>query len=467
MASIIGNDRCRPSIQERLELSAVSLADVVDAGVGGTGERRCEPLSYEAVVRGFARRRDRLGIRSPDKTPHALRHTHATAMWEGGTRELALPAAGTAKSNDMSRRRSASSNSSTTSPDQYERPISHGPSAKPNAARTERKATSLIGCADHVASWLRDLSLPGSHGRMPDATNVRIMFAAVSGARLWFDVLSPEVIVDNDTLKERPTVIGVHGGPGIDSTSLIQILGPLTDIAQTIRYDQRGHGLSDPGRPDQWNVNAWADDLAELTITLGLSRRPILLGTSFGAHVALTCAARHPEQIGAVIAAYGGGRLDESASVEAFRRLGGDRAAAAAAGDPDDPEGSFQTWLDVCWPLVSRSPDGVAHLARMQALSEHSPDVHAVHAQTGLEAQLLPNLDAVACPVLIIGGNDDPLSTPKSLRELGDSLTGSSRRELVLVPNAGHTLFTDQPDTAYAAVREFIQQTLAAGELSR
>jgi hypothetical protein len=24
------------------------------------------------------------GIRSPDKTPHALRHTHATAMWEGG-----------------------------------------------------------------------------------------------------------------------------------------------------------------------------------------------------------------------------------------------------------------------------------------------------------------------------------------------------------------------------------------------
>ena len=58
--------------------------------VGGTGVRRCEPLSYQAVVRGFARRLDRLGIRSPDKTPHALRHTHATAMWEGGMRELAL-----------------------------------------------------------------------------------------------------------------------------------------------------------------------------------------------------------------------------------------------------------------------------------------------------------------------------------------------------------------------------------------
>ena len=58
--------------------------------VGGSGMRRCDPLSYQAVVRGFARRLDRLGIRSPDKTPHALRHTHATAMWEGGMRELAL-----------------------------------------------------------------------------------------------------------------------------------------------------------------------------------------------------------------------------------------------------------------------------------------------------------------------------------------------------------------------------------------
>jgi integrase/recombinase XerD len=58
--------------------------------VGGAGARRCEPLSYQAVARGFARRLDRLDIRSPDKTPHALRHTHATAMWEGGMRELAL-----------------------------------------------------------------------------------------------------------------------------------------------------------------------------------------------------------------------------------------------------------------------------------------------------------------------------------------------------------------------------------------
>jgi integrase/recombinase XerD len=58
--------------------------------VGGNGVRRGEPLSYQALSRAFARRMHRLGLRSPDKTPHALRHTHATAMWEGGMRELAL-----------------------------------------------------------------------------------------------------------------------------------------------------------------------------------------------------------------------------------------------------------------------------------------------------------------------------------------------------------------------------------------
>jgi len=58
--------------------------------VGGGGERRLEPLSYSALVRTFARRCEALGIREPWVTPHALRHRHATRMWEGGMRELAL-----------------------------------------------------------------------------------------------------------------------------------------------------------------------------------------------------------------------------------------------------------------------------------------------------------------------------------------------------------------------------------------
>lgn len=43
--------------------------------VGGHGKRRQEPLGYHALVKLFARHCERLGIRDPWVTPHALRHT--------------------------------------------------------------------------------------------------------------------------------------------------------------------------------------------------------------------------------------------------------------------------------------------------------------------------------------------------------------------------------------------------------
>lgn len=58
--------------------------------VGGQGQRRLEVLSYAGLAKLFRRACQRAGLEEPQVTLHSLRHTHATRMWEGGMRELAL-----------------------------------------------------------------------------------------------------------------------------------------------------------------------------------------------------------------------------------------------------------------------------------------------------------------------------------------------------------------------------------------
>lgn len=58
--------------------------------VCGAGLRATEPIGYAALAKLFERRKKEAGLSEPWITPHALRHTHATRLWEGGMRELAL-----------------------------------------------------------------------------------------------------------------------------------------------------------------------------------------------------------------------------------------------------------------------------------------------------------------------------------------------------------------------------------------
>ena len=165
---------------------------------------------------------------------------------------------------------------------------------------------------------------------------MRISLGDVS---LWFDVSGPSVVPQGDTTVERPVLVAVHGGPGLDHITVKSALAPLAEDFQVLYFDLRGHGRSDPSSAEFWNLRTWADDLRRLCDALGL-RKPVILGSSFGGNVALTYAALFPDHPGGVILANTtGGHRDPQRVIEAFGRLGGDEAAAVVrrifAGDTE------------------------------------------------------------------------------------------------------------------------------------
>lgn len=284
---------------------------------------------------------------------------------------------------------------------------------------------------------------------------MRISLGDVS---LWFDVSGPAVVPRGDTVAERPTLVTVHGGPGLDHINLKAELAPLADRVQILFYDQRGHGRSDHGTAEAWNLRTWAGDLRRLCDALGLVR-PVVLGSSFGGHVALTYAGLFPGHAGGIILANSsGGHSDHPRSTEVFRRLGGDEAAAVAARDFARPtEESLAEFRRVCGPLYSRIPLHAEEARQRRARSIATTDVNR-HYFRDEAARFDPwsVLPRITTPVLILAGEDDPVCPITIAEDLARRLPAGTTR-LVRLPGARHTIFRDRPDLAFPAVGDFLR----------
>ncbi|WP_404381072.1 alpha/beta hydrolase [Knoellia locipacati] len=281
---------------------------------------------------------------------------------------------------------------------------------------------------------------------------------------VYYDVSGPGLVADGSHMAERPTVVTVHGGPGIDHVSMRTILADLTDHLQLVYYDQRGHGRTDHAGPETWNLRTWATDLKLLCDALGLVK-PIVLGISFGGFVAAAYAGLFPEHPGGVILANTtGGRLDVGASIETFRRLGGDEVAEVARRDFDElTEESAAEFDRVCLPLFSWRPGFAEELAASMGQSTMTVDVnlHFNRAQqAGVELDPWSLFDRVTCPVLVLAGSDDPICTIDVVEDMVDALSATDVR-LLRVEGARHAVFRDAPTETVTAVREFAAQVAA------
>jgi pimeloyl-ACP methyl ester carboxylesterase len=276
---------------------------------------------------------------------------------------------------------------------------------------------------------------------------VRVQVGDIS---LYFDVAGMGLVPDGPTMRERPVVLCLHGGPGMDHTMLKPYLGPLEDTAQLVFLDQRRNGRSDPSTPERWNLETWVADVHGFCEALGLER-PIILGQSFGGIVALGVAIRYPELPAKLVVSSSTSRFRLDRSLEMFERRGGERARAVAERYFRTPtEEDLSEFMATCFPLLNTTPQDPDILPRVILRSE--VDVHFTQGEF-FSYDWSGELDRICCPTLILAGELDPVTTVADHEEMAAAIKGSTLR---VVPKAGHGVFRDRPEEALTIIREFV-----------
>ncbi|MBL8771003.1 MAG: alpha/beta hydrolase [Phenylobacterium sp.] len=277
------------------------------------------------------------------------------------------------------------------------------------------------------------------------------MFVSVNGVRLFVEVLGPKLAPDGPRMVERPTVVALHGGP-TDHAHMLPMVAALADVAQVVVYDHRGCGRSEPGDPARWTMDQWADDVRGVCEALGIEK-PIVFGHSFGGYVTQAYAIRHPGHAARLVMAGTGPRFDAALSAEGFRRQGGDAAAEAFAAFAANPgPDTTAAFVANCRRLYTTSRKMDADVEARTVTN-----VPLLFDFFGRETRALDftqGLGRVTAPVLILGGDEDPVMPPAYQDALEAALVNAPVRRLSF-PNCGHALALDAPDALASALRDW------------
>ena len=284
------------------------------------------------------------------------------------------------------------------------------------------------------------------------------MHVRVNGTRLWFDVDGPGLVPEGDTMRERPTVVLLHGGPGsFDHSYLKPDFSRLAGVAQVIYLDVRDHGRSEWGDPERWSPAACGDDVRAFCDALGIVK-PVVYGHSLGGFLALHYATRHPGHPGGLVLDSTFARFDAGRLVENIRRLGGDALADVAervyfgTGPVTREE-----WAPV-WKLFGRNVITMQERARTVvnvSLNERALPLMRTFDVVG-------ELGRIECPTLILVGEKDPGTPVEAAREIFDGLHPEIRR-LEVIEGAGHFLWRDAAKAYWPIVEEFVREVAGLG----
>ena len=283
------------------------------------------------------------------------------------------------------------------------------------------------------------------------------MRVEVNGVRLFFDVDGEKWTPDGPRLREKPTLIVLHGGPGSDHSGFKPYFTRFTDIAQVLYIDHRGNGRSDDGPPERQTLAQWGDDVADFCLALEI-KKPVIYGLSFGGFVAQSVATRYPELPAKLILASTACRSVFERKYDAFEAIGGAEARRVAerfwGGGIAEDASVLDDWVTHCLPCYNTTPQDTE--ARKRTIKREATE-RRFFARGGERWQMdfCDDLSQIRCPTLVLAGDRDPVTPLSDAEEIAAHLpTALVRYETVA--NAGHGTHRDQPEETERLLRGFL-----------
>ncbi len=243
-------------------------------------------------------------------------------------------------------------------------------------------------------------------------------------------------------------VVLVHGLAGAAS-NWVELVPELARRHRLLVVDLPGHGGSEPLRDA--SVDAFADAVAGVLEADGAAPA-LVVGHSFGGHVALRLAQHRPELVRGLL-------LAAPAGIETTRRAARIVVRAAAALRPGRWVAPFRHRLaDRAWfrravfrPWFVSDPLALSPRAAIGFLDgppAHTDTTTAGRAMVEDDARI--GLERVVCPVVVLWGARDAQLPVEDAFQYARRL----RAKLRLVADCGHLLIAERPHACLDALEE-------------